>query len=78
MRINEMTKWENVLETGSVGVEALKNFAEGNLNCEQIQVVFRNRYPEASATVRNLIRTKGTQEARKLARTALKRRGLLK
>ena len=73
-----MTKWDNVLETGSVGVDALRNFAEGKLNCEQVQVVFRNRYPEASATVRNVIRTKGTQEARKLAKTALRRRGLLK
>ena len=73
-----MTKWDNVLETGSVGVDALRNFAEGKLSCEGVQVVFRKRYPEASATVRNLIRDRGTHEARKLAKTALKRRGLLK
>lgn len=70
------TNWNVVFETGNVGVSAMQKFVDGELSCETVQKVFRNKYPEASATVRNLIRTNGTQKARVMARHALRRRNL--
>ncbi len=70
-----MTNWNVVFETGEFN--ALTEFANGQLSCENVQKVFRNQYPEASAELRNLIRTKGTAYARRLTRKALKRRVLV-
>lgn len=62
----------------SVGVNAVKQFATGDFNCEDVQKVFRaGKDREASGQVRNLIRTKGTKSARTIARKALRRRGLV-
>lgn len=71
------TDWNVVLSTDTTCVNALVAFANGQLNCEQVQVPFRNRYTEASGQLRKLIRTRGAAEARRLARTALRRRQVL-
>lgn len=70
-----MTQWNKVLSK-PVGQNAIRMFAEGNLSCENVQKVFRNNDKEASGQVRSLIREKGTAEARKIARKALRRRGI--
>ena len=72
-----MVNWNAVLGTGKVGVNAVRNFVEGKLNCEQVQVCFRNRYPEASGELRRVIRERGTHAARTLAKKALRRRNLI-
>jgi len=72
-----MTQWNKVL-SNQVGQDAIRMFAKGDLSCENVQKVFRNNDKEASGEVRSLIRTKGTADARKIARKALQRRGLLK
>jgi hypothetical protein len=73
-----MTKWDRVLSNvGSVGVGAVQSFVEGSLNCEEVQMCFRNKYDEASAELRQLIRTRGTKTARALGKKALRRRGLV-
>ena len=72
-----MVKWNTIVGTGKTGVSALREFAVGNLNCEDVQVAFRNKYPEASSELRRVIRTRGTMESRRLARKALRRRNLM-
>lgn len=72
-----MVNWENVL-SHSVGQEAVKRFALGEYSCEDVQQVFRaGQDREASGDVRRLIRTHGTQYARRIARKALRRRNLI-
>ncbi len=72
-----MVNWTNILDK-PVGRSAIQKFALGDLNCEEVQQVFRaGKNREASGQVRGLIRDKGTQTARRIARKALKRRGLL-
>jgi hypothetical protein len=72
-----MVRWEKILETGRVGVDGLKMFSEGVLNIEDVQLLFRNRYPEASGELRRVIRERGAKTARTLARKALRRRNLV-
>ena len=73
MKVN----WNRVLST-PVSVGAVQMFAEGNLNCEDVQRVFRiGRDREAAGQVRKLIRTRGTQLARRISRKALRRRELM-
>ena len=72
-----MVKWNEVFSTGRMGVNAVRNFVEGKLNCEQVQVMFRNRYPEASSELRRVIRNRGTKDARTLDKKALRRRNLV-
>jgi len=72
-----MVNWTNVL-SNKVGTHAVKKFALGELSCESVQQVFRagaNR--EVSGQVRKLIRERGTAEARRVARKALRRRNLI-
>jgi hypothetical protein len=72
-----MVNWTNVL-SHKVGKEAVKRFALGEYNCEKIQQIFRaGQDREASGDVRRLIRTRGTQEARRIAKKALRRRNLI-
>ena len=73
-----MTQWDKIFSTGTMAGDIMTEFAEGKLSCENVQRCFRNIYPEASREVRSLIREKGTHEARKLTRKALRRRGLMK
>ncbi len=70
-----MVQWANVLKN-QTGKKAITKFATGELNCEEVQKVFRNKDREVSGEVRSLIRTKGTAEARRIARKALRRRGI--
>ena len=71
-----MVNWGKILEQ-SIGVSAISMFADGRLNCEEVQQVFRaQKDRKMSGEIRNLIRTKGTAEARRIARKALKRRGI--
>ena len=72
-----MVNWTKVLDR-KTGQEAIKKFAMGEYNCEKVQQVFRaGQDREASGDVRRLIRTRGTQLARRIAKKALKRRGLV-
>ena len=72
-----MINWTNVL-SNKVGTHAVKKFALGELSCESVQQVFRaSKDREASGDVRRLIRERGTAEARKAARKALRRRNLI-
>jgi len=74
---SNMINWGNILDD-PIGCDAIEMFAEGQLNCEEVQQVFRaGKNRKASGQVRNLIRTRGTKEARQIARKALKRRGLV-
>ena len=73
-----MTKWDRVFSNvGMMGVSDVKDFVEGSISCEQVQLCFRNKYDEASAELRQLIRTRGTKTARTLGKRALRRRGLV-
>ena len=72
-----MVNWTNVL-SHKVGQVAIEKFALGEMNCEDVQEVFRaGKDREASGDVRRLIRNKGTQYARRIARKALRRRNLI-
>lgn len=72
-----MTNWTNVL-SNRVGQHAVKKFALGEYNCEEVQKVFRSgKDREISGQIRKLIRTKGTAKARRIARMALRRRNML-
>jgi glutaredoxin 2 len=71
-----MTNWNKVL-SHPTGQSAIKKFALGEYSCEDVQQVFRNKDREASGDVRRLIRNKGTQYARRIARKALRRRNLI-
>lgn len=71
-----MTKWDKVFSVPNSGF-ILQDFVDGRLNIEEVQQQFRNVYPEASAEVRRVIRMRGAKESRRLARKALRRRGLL-
>jgi hypothetical protein len=70
-------QWNDIL-SHSVGRNAMIQFANGDLNCEEVQKVFRAGKDRAmSGAVRSLIRNNGTAEARKRTRTALKRRKII-
>ena len=72
-----MVNWTNVL-SNKVVQHAVKKFALGEYNCEKIQQVFRaGADREVSGQVRKLIRERGTAEARRVARKALRRRNLI-
>ena len=72
-----MVNWTNVL-SDKVGTHAVKKFALGEYNCEEVQKVFRSgKDRETSGQIRRLIRERGTAEARRIARRALSRRGLV-
>lgn len=72
-----MVNWTNVL-SNPVNVGAIQLFAQGKLNCEDVQRVFRV-LPDRNAAgdVRKLIRTRGTQLARRISRKALRRRSMM-
>lgn len=65
-----MVNWNTVLSV--VGVETLRQFAEGNLTYRGLtnEASFTRAAPE----VRKLLRGYGTDKARQLARKALSRR----
>lgn len=65
-----MTNWKKIISDDK---KAVALFANGKYNCEEVQVRFRNTYPESSAELRNVIRNRGTAKARQLARRALQR-----
>jgi hypothetical protein len=72
-----MVNWGNILNDPT-GRCAVKMFANGDLSCEKVQRVFRaGQDRDLSGQIRSLIRNKGTAEARRLARKALKRRDLI-
>jgi len=72
-----MVNWGNIL-SDPTGRSAVKMFANGDLSCEKVQRVFRaGKDRDLSGQIRSLIRNKGTAEARRLARKALKRRNLI-
>lgn len=72
-----MIKWNKVL-SNPVNVGAVQMFAQGELNCENVQRVFRALPDrEVAGQVRRLIRSHGTQLARRISRKALRRRELM-
>ena len=72
-----MINWGNILQN-PVGCAAIQKFANGELNCEEVQKVFRaGKDRDTSGQIRSLIRNKGTAQARKAARQALRRRNLI-
>jgi hypothetical protein len=72
-----MTKWNKVL-SNPVNTSAIYMFSTGELNCENVQKVFRALPDrEAAGQVRGLIRQHGTQLARRISRKALRRRNLM-
>ena len=72
-----MINWTNIL-SNKVGQHAIKKFAMGEYNCEEVQKVFRAQPDRAtSGQVRSLIRNRGTANARQVARKALRRRNLI-
>lgn len=72
-----MVNWTNVL-SNKVGTHAVKKFALGEYNCEDVQKVFRaGTDRKVSGQIRRLIRERGTAEARQIAKKALRRRGLV-
>ena len=72
-----MVKWEKVLNK-TVGCCAVQKFVEGSLSGFNLQKVFAAcTDSEVSGQVRNLVRSKGAKEARRIAKKALKRRNLV-
>jgi hypothetical protein len=69
-----MVNWTNVL-SNKVGRNAVVKFATGELSRDNLLKTFSGK-PEAS-DVRQLVRTKGAQESRRIARKALRRRNLI-
>jgi hypothetical protein len=71
-----MVNWSNVL-SDFTGRRAVVKFASGELSRDNLLKVFsagKNR--EANTEVRQLVRSRGAQNARRIAREALKRRGI--
>lgn len=64
--------WEEILR---VAGQTLTQFATGNASGNALQNVVKNT--DASGEVRNLLRSRGVTETRRIARKALRRRGLL-
>lgn len=72
-----MIQWNKVL-SNPVNVGAVQMFAQGELNCESVQRVFRALPDrEVAGQVRRLIRSRGTMVARNISRKALRRRNLI-
>lgn len=70
-----MVNWTRILSNSDFA-QAVRKFAQGEYNCEQVQLAMRNKDREASGEMRRLIRVHGTKMARNRARKALSRRGM--
>lgn len=69
-----MVNWNDVL-SNKVGKSAVVKFATGSLSRDNLLKVFSGK-PEATE-MRQLVRNKGAQYARRVARKALRRRNLI-
>jgi len=69
-----VTNWEAVLSNRNRRRDVVQ-FATGELSGTELQYRFEGS--NVSSEVRSLVRTRGVQDARKVARKALRRRNLL-
>lgn len=73
--MTSQVNWNNILD-GMDNKDVCK-FATGSLSGRDFYETAICKFNGVSADVRNLLRTRGVQEARVLAKKALKRRGIL-
>lgn len=64
----------NALTSSPSQVNLLREFAEGRVSGRQLYEVYKNT--KLGGIVRNLLRDKGVEDARRLAKRALERRSI--